>query len=445
MTGTGGAGTRAAAARAVAAVLFDGRNLDTALAGPAAGESSSAAQVQALAYGSLRWHCRYAEMLNVLLAKPLRPRDRQVYALLSVGLFQLFEGREPPYAAVSATVEATRLLGRPRLSGLVNGVLRRAQRESEELLRRAVQTPAGRYAHPNWLIDALRADWPDDYSGILDANQQLPPMWLRVNRLRKSREEVRQQLIAANINSEGPAEFPDALRLAKPMSVSALPGFDDGLMSVQDAAAQLAAPLVDAGPGMRVLDACAAPGGKTTHLLESAGGELQLVALDNDEARLARVADNLSRLDLSAELVHGDASQPDQWWNGVAFDRILIDAPCSATGVIRRHPDIRFLRRPDDLEVLAGRQSAILDALWPLLAEGGRLVYATCSVLRRENQLVVQAFLDRHADARELLVRGPSADLAHHAHGPGLQLLPGDADTDGFYYAVAEKKRARPS
>lgn len=445
MTDTGGAGARAAAARAVAAVLFDGRNLDTALAGSSGAESSSGAQVRALAYGSLRWHCRYAKMLDHLLAKPLRPRDRDIVALLSVGLFQLFEGREPAYAAVSATVEAARLLGRPRLAGLVNGVLRRAQRESDGLRELAMQTPSGRYAHPEWLIDALRDDWAEACADILDANQQPPPMWLRVNALRTSRDALQRQLVAAGIDSDAPESFPDALRLAQPLPVGALPGFAEGLMSVQDAAAQLAAPLVDARPGMRVLDACAAPGGKTTHLQESAGGELSLTALDNDEARLARVEDNLSRLGVSAGLVVGDAAQPDDWWDGVPFDRILVDAPCSATGVIRRHPDIRFLRRPDDIEPLARRQRAILDALWPLLAAGGRLVYATCSVLRRENHAVMQAFLDGHDEARELPVRLPAAELARSAAGPGLQLLPGDADTDGFYYAVTEKIRARRS
>jgi len=442
---TDGAGARAAAARAVAAVLFDGRNLDTALAECVAGAEGSGAQVRALAYGSLRCHCRYEKMLDKLLAKPLRSRDRQVYALLSVGLFQLFEGREPAYASVSATVEAARLLGRPRLAGLVNGVLKRAQRESEELKHLALQTPAGRHAHPDWLIDALRDDWPDDYQRILAANQQLPPMWLRVNRLRNSRDELHQQLDVAGIDSDAPAGFPDALRLAQPMPVSTLPGFVDGLMSVQDAAAQLAAPLLDARPGMRVLDACAAPGGKTTHLQESAGDGLELIALDSGETRLERVEENLTRLGLSGALLHGDAAQPEGWWDGVRFDRILVDAPCSATGVIRRHPDIRFLRRPGDIAALASRQRAILEALWPLLGDGGRLVYATCSVLRRENQTVMQAFLDEHADARSLPVSLPAAALVQRAVGPGLQLLPGDADTDGFYYAVAEKAHARPS
>jgi 16S rRNA (cytosine967-C5)-methyltransferase len=443
VTASGGAATRADAARAVAAVLFDGRNLNQALADTCAGEAEPAAQVQALAYGCLRWHCRYQQMLDHLLTKPLRSRDRQIYALLSVGLFQLFEGREPAYAAVSATVEAARVLGRPRLSGLVNGVLRRAQRESDALQALAMRTPAGRYAHPDWLIDSLRNDWPDDADRMLEANQQQPPMWLRANRLRKSRDEVHRLLTEAGIHCDRFDGFPDALRLARPMSVDRLPGFSEGWISVQDAAAQLVAPLLDASPGMRVLDACAAPGGKTTHLQETAGGELEVVALDSDQARLARVADNLTRLGVTAELLHGDASRPEGWWDGRRFERILVDAPCSATGVIRRHPDIRFLRRPDDIEALVRRQRAILDALWPLLAESGRLVYATCSVLRAENQAVMQAFLDAHADAQPVPVRLPGAQIARRADRPGLQLLPGDADTDGFYYAVAEKTRAR--
>jgi 16S rRNA (cytosine967-C5)-methyltransferase len=268
-------------------------------------------------------------------------------------------------------------------------------------------------------------------------------MWLRANRLRKPRDEVHRLLTEAGIQCDRFDGFPDALRLARPMPVDGLPGFSEGWISVQDAAAQLVAPLVDAKPGMRVLDACAAPGGKTTHLQETAHGELELVALDSDQARLARVADNLTRLGVTAELLHGDASRPEGWWDGRRFERILVDAPCSATGVIRRHPDIRFLRRPGDVEALVRRQRAILDALWPLLEEGGRLVYATCSVLRAENQDVVQAFLDVHTDAQHMPVRLPGAESARRTDRPGLQLLPGDADTDGFYYAVAEKTRAR--
>ncbi len=433
-----GASSRAAAARAVAAVLYEGRNLDAALAG-VADASTDSGQVQALAYGSLRWHCRYSAWLDELLAKPLRRRDQVITALLSVGLFQLFEGREPAYAAVSTTVEATRLLERPRLAGLVNGVLRRAQREAEDLQARALQQASARYAHPDWLIEQLRADWPEDFERILAANQQQPPMWLRVNRLRVQRDEFQARLTEQGIVSEAPTRFADALRLQQPLPVNEIPGFAQGDCSVQDVAAQLAAALLAPTAGMRVLDACAAPGGKTTHLLEVAAGDLDLTALDNDRRRLDRVAENLQRLGLTARLQLGDACRPNDWWDGQAFECILLDAPCSATGVIRRHPDIRFLRRPADLPVLARRQREMLASLWALLAPGGRLLYATCSVLRAENQAVIEDFLASRADARALPMKGLGA-AAHQAdHSPGLQLLPGDADGDGFYYAVVEK------
>lgn len=433
-----GASSRAAAARAVAAVLYEGRNLDAALA-HVADASTDSGQVQALAYGSLRWHCRYSAWLDELLAKPLRRRDQVITALLSVGLFQLFEGREPAYAAVSTTVEATRLLERPRLAGLVNGVLRRAQREAEGLQARALQQPSARYAHPDWLIEQLRADWREDFERILAANQQQPPMWLRVNRLRVRRDEFQARLTEQGIATDAPTEFADALRLHQPLPVNDIPGFAQGDCSVQDVAAQLGAALLAPTAGMRVLDACSAPGGKTTHLLEVAGGDLDLTALDNDRRRLDRVAENLQRLGLTATLQLGDACRPKDWWDGQAFERILLDAPCSATGVIRRHPDIRFLRRPADLPELARRQREMLASLWPLLAPGGRLLYATCSVLRAENQAVIEDFLGGRADARAVPTKWSGATAHQAAHSPGLQLLPGDADGDGFYYAVVEK------
>ncbi|MEZ5564242.1 MAG: 16S rRNA (cytosine(967)-C(5))-methyltransferase RsmB [Gammaproteobacteria bacterium] len=427
-----GALTRAAAARAVAAVLSRGQTLDAALAASIGGNHApdllprDRAQVQLLAYGAVRNHHRHQALLARLLSRPLKDRDRLLEALLSVGIYQLADPEQPDYAAVSATVEAARLLGLDRAAGLVNASLRRLQREATELTESLRSDRVARFSHPAWLLDRLRSDWPDQWEAIAAAGQQHPPVWLRVNRTRISIDDY-----AARLSEErglgvirNPA-FPDALKLESAVPVQELPGFADGLVSVQDAASQLAAPLLAPERGMRVLDACAAPGGKTTHLLERASGDLDLTALDISATRLRSVADSLRRLGFAATLIEGDALAPADWWDGRPFDRILVDAPCSATGVIRRHPDIKLLRRPDDLPALAARQRRLLDRLWPLLKPGGRLLYSTCSVLRAENDSVVQAWVA--TGAARLLAETPQ---------PGLQLLPGDSDTDGFYYAL---------
>ncbi len=435
-----GVAVRVQAALAVHGVLVESRNLDQVLSAAPLADSRAQAQVQALAYGALRWHCRYEVILAELLARPLRKRDAIIRSLLSVGLFEIFQGHAPGYASVSAAVSATRGLDRPGASGLVNAVLRRAIRERTELLSHARNVETARFAHPAWLIDAIRKDWPSRCEDILQENQQQAPLWLRVNPLRGSRAGCRQRLADDDIASDAPAQFPDALRLAEAQPVTRIPGFDSGDWSVQDAAAQLAGRLLSPAAGMRVLDACAAPGGKTTHLLEMANGDLDLLALDIDASRLERVRENLSRLDLQAQLCVGDAAQPTDWWDGRFFERILVDAPCSATGVIRRHPDIRFLRRPDDIEKFSKQQSAMLASLWPLLAPGGKLLYATCSILKAENHAVIAEFLDRHADAYLCELPNEIRALGAASPGPGLQLLPGSAGTDGFYYALMSKQ-----
>ena len=437
-----GIAARAAAAEAVHAVMQDGRTLDRALAEselrvPTDRERS---QVRALAFGAVRWHCRHRVLLSLLLDRPLRARDRILEALLSVALFELEWGRSPGYAAVSTSVAAARRLGRPRAAGMVNAALRRYQRERAALLEQAFASDEARFAHPDWLLRALREAWPGHWQAICERNQQPPPMWLRVNATQASVADYQQSLQDAGIESETVQAFPDALRLAEPMPVDKLPGFADGRVSVQDAASQLAAPLLAAEPGMRVLDACAAPGGKSLHLLERVSGHLRLQALDADAGRLARLHENLARASLRADLKAGDALAPEGWWDGTAFDRILVDAPCSATGVIRRHPDIRFLRRAGDIPALARRQGEMLAALWPLLRPGGRLVYATCSILPVENRAVATDFLDQNPAATELRpLDGPLAGLTAGA-GPGYQLLPDLADADGFYYLVLQKR-----
>lgn len=438
------AGLRGRAARALLAVVRDGRSADAALAEAAAEakDGDAAPRVRALLYGALRAWPRYAVLLDQLARRPARRRDLDVRALVAIGLFELDDARRPAHAVVSGIVDAARGMGLARAAGFVNALLRRYLREGPAVLEAlAGESEVVRYAHPAWFIDALRTDWPAHWRGVLLANQAPPPLWLRVNADRRDPARYRDELAAGDAEVCVLPGMPAALRLTPPRAAHELPGFGAGEVSVQDAAAQLAGPLLGARPGMRVLDACAAPGGKTGQLLELAGGELDLVALDIDAERLARVADTLDRLGYRAQLATGDATRPDAWWDGTAFDRILVDAPCTATGVIRRHPDIRVLRRATDVAQMAARQAQMLDALWPLLAPGGRLLYCTCSVLAAENRDVIGAFLARRPDARALPIDDPHGLYAAQP-GPGVQVLPGDADTDGFFYALMERSSA---
>jgi 16S rRNA (cytosine967-C5)-methyltransferase len=423
-----GAEVRAEAARLVARVVDERVSADDLLA-----TSYIVARDQpllaALVLGALRWHYRLEWQARRLLARPLARGQLALAALLRVGLLQLQELRVPPHAAVSATVDAAALLGERRAGGLVNAVLRRFQRERAELERAALDEPEARFAHPRWLIEALRADHPGSWQAILDANNAAPPFWLRVNLARTTRAEYLAKLAAAGIAATAAQDVDSAVLVAQPVGVDSLPGFAAGEVSVQDLSAQRAAPLLDLGPGQRVLDACAAPGGKTGHILEALGGGGEVWAVDRDAERIGRVRENLDRLGFAVELVTADATATGDWWDGRPFDRILIDAPCSATGVIRRHPDIKVLRRPSDVDRAVLLQARLLRALWPLLAPGGLLVYATCSVLRRENDAQIDAFR-----AEE-----PAIDPAEGV--ASLQLQPGEAAGDGFYYAWLRKAR----
>jgi 16S rRNA (cytosine967-C5)-methyltransferase len=391
-----------------------------------------------LCYGTLRHHWRLRSWTGQLLDRPLKRRDSVINALLAVGLYQLTETRIPDHAVVSQTVEASRLLRRPKLAGLLNAVLRRFVRE--DIGSREAATIEAKYDHPGWLIEAIRADWPDHGDEILAANNKRAPMWLRVNSTRETATSYVWQLEDAGIDAEHFTAIPGAVRLAQPVSVDELPGFAEGVASVQDAGAQLAAPWLLDGRRGRVLDACAAPGGKSGHLLELGGADIALTCVEKEKTRLPAIAENLQRLDVSATLVCGDASTPQGWWDGEAFDVILLDAPCSASGVIRRHPDIKLLRREKDVERLAAVQRELLDSLWGLLAPGGRLLYVTCSVLAAENDRIVQAFLDVTGDAREndMLQNNNIRDVMHRK-ACGYQLLPGIDGMDGFYYACLER------
>ncbi len=435
-----GARTRAAAAKVVDAVISEGQSLDAAIAVHETqlppGERSL---LRMLAYGTLRHHWRLQEWIGELVNRPLKRRDSVINALLAIGLFQLCDTRIPDHAAVSQTVEAVRQLRRPKLAGLVNACLRRFQRE--DLAARSAGNPESRFNHPQWLIDRLRSDWPDDADDILIANNARAPMWLRVNASRGTAAEYKGRLAVEGIESSLLDGIPDAVCLSEPQRVDDLPGFADGDVSVQDGAAQLAARWLLGDKPRRVLDACAAPGGKSGHVLELGRGNVDLTALDNDANRLERVRDNHERIGLNATIVRGDASKPEEWWDGAPFDAILLDAPCSASGVIRRHPDIKLLRRDTDIEALSALQAEILQALWPLLAPGGRLLYVTCSVFAAENDDVVQAFIEASGDAAEdsVLPNNNIRDLMSRK-ACGYQVLPGTAELDGFYYACLVKK-----
>ncbi len=463
-----GARLRATAARVITEVITGGRSLDAALAqhesaakpdgsgsgqrsasgprpasAPNARPDSGRSRLRAICYGTLRFYPRLSAWLDGLLSKPLRRREALVRSLLLSGLHQLDAMRIAPHAVVAESVSACKVLGQHRASGLVNAVLRRFQRERDRLhaaLEQEGVSPELRYAHPAWLANAIRRSWPDEWPQILEANNAHPPFWVRLNERRLDRAAFEAALAASAgaAVAEAAPGISGALRLDKPVDVHDLPGFAAGHVSVQDAAAQFAAPLLDARAGHRVLDACAAPGGKTGHILERADG-IELVALDSDERRLERVSATAKRLGVTCDVRHGRAEQPGGWWDGRPFDRILLDAPCSATGVIRRHPDIKVLRRADDVERLAAGQLAICKALWPLLSPGGRLVYATCSILKEENVAVVQQFLDTHEDAA---ARWPDhVPALGRPAGFGRQVLPGEAGLDGFFYACIEKVR----
>lgn len=434
---TAGARSRAAAARAVHAVLGHGQSLSDALERiDDLDHERDRPLIQELSFGTLRMLPRLQAIADQLLHKPLKPEDGDVYALLWIGLYQLSATRIPAHAAVASSVEAVRVLGKGWAANLVNALLRRFQRERQPLLARADRSPESQWLFPDWLLHRLQSAWPYHWQALVRASNTQGPMTLRVNRMTGSRGDYAARLAAAGMTARPVPDAPAGLVLERPVPVRQLPGFDQGDSSVQDAGAQLAAPLLGATAGQRVLDACAAPGGKTAHILEQAGNNLDLTAIDVDTRRLRLVRETLDRLSLSARVLQGDATSPDGTWADAPYDRILLDAPCSATGVIRRHPDIKWLRRDTDIACLSARQAHMLDTLWPLLAPGGILLYATCSVLPEENAQQVGDFLSRHSDASEIPIE---ADWGI-AMAQGRQTLPTDGGCDGFYYAKLEKR-----
>jgi 16S rRNA (cytosine967-C5)-methyltransferase len=420
----------------IVAAVGAGRNLNAVLAEQLARHSQLTPQqrgaVSDLSYGTLRFGHRLDVVLAQLLNKPLQ--DAAVRWLLLVALYQLEYTRAAQHAVVDHAVRCATALGHPQAGGLVNAVLRNFLRKRAEVLARAAQSEVGRFAFPQWWITRTKNQYPQRYAEIFEACNTHPPLTLRVNCRRTTVAGYLAVLAHHDIAAQ--ALGAAAIRIEQPVPVERLPGFADGLVSVQDAGAQLAAPLLDVEDGMRVLDACAAPGGKTTHLLERAA--IELIALDSDASRLERVRQNLARLQFDAKIVSADALELDTWWDGIAFDRVLADLPCSASGVVRRHPDIKWLRRAGDIARFVAQQRALLDALWQVLASGGKLLYATCSVFEEENSRQIGDFLARHADARRLSLSPSLSETISMDGIPEGQLLP-DNEHDGFFYALLQK------
>lgn len=437
--------TRLIVVKILLQVIQHGRNLPDAISGALDHELAknpdsteidrNRALIQAMCYGVIRLYPRLQFITEQLLSKPLKSKDLDITILILTGLFQLIEMRIPDHAAVSETVNVTKALKKPWAKNLVNAVLRNYQRQSESLNVRIESNDIAKFAHPQWWISYVKKFWPQNWQEILSANNQNPPMTLRINTRHISREKYLELLLQEKINATLAQYSPDAIYLEKPVPVTQLPLFKEGWVSVQDEAAQLAAILLDPHEGDSILDACAAPGGKTIHILEKQAG-ITLTAIDIEKVRLDKVQENLDRTHHTATLIAANAFEPDSWWDKHCYDRILLDAPCSASGVIRRHPDIKLLRKESDIANLIEDQQKILNALWPLLKSGGMLLYATCSVFPTENSDQIECFLKQHNDAR---LEHINADWGQQ-QAAGRQVLPGENGMDGFFYARIYKQ-----
>lgn len=425
---------RTVAAHILTQVIGHGRSLTDCLDTSKLKDARDRALAQTLCYGVLRWLPRLQAVLRQLLTNPLKAKDDDIQSVLLIGLYQQLYLRIPPHAAIAATVEVVRTLQKDWAVGLVNAVLRNFQRQREELLTTVDADLTARLAHPAWLLERFQTNWPTQWEALAHANNEHPPLTLRVNARCLSREDYLQHLHEAKLVATPTPHTDYGVTLAEAIEIPRLPGFKQGWVSVQDGAAQLAAPLLEVPAGARVLDACAAPGGKTAHILERYHVD-NLLALDNRPDRVQLLTETLQRLQLTAQVRCADATQPKTWWDGRPFERILLDVPCSGSGVIRRHPDIKYLRQPGDLATLTTQQTRLLEALWPLLQVGGKLLYVTCSVFAEENQLLIQQFLATHADAEEVIIT-ESWGLALPR---GRQLLPTENHFDGFYYACLSK------
>ena len=427
---------RTIAARVIYSVAHDGVNLDDAFEKHLKhAEASSHGFIKAMCFGVMRFYPRLLFFLSKLLDKPVRNKEKIIECLLLAGIFETYYMQTPSHAGVSETVKAGLELKKNWAKGLINAVLRNALREQETLQQLVNDNEGARAAHPKWLLKRLKQNWPSEINAIIDANNVAGPFSLRVNLQKTTREDYLTQLKEKDIAVTACTHSPAGLQCDAAVDVNELPGFTEGLISVQDQAAQLAANLLAPQSCERILDACAAPGGKTAHLLETCA-DLNVTAIDISESRLGKVSENMQRLGLKAEIKQGDAQDPDSWWDKKPFDKILLDAPCSATGVIRRHPDIKLLRRPEDIENLVQTQAQMLSALWPLLKTGGMLLYSTCSILAEENDQQIQQFIQKNKNAKEHII---SANWGHKRQH-GRQILPGEDGMDGFYYTLIYKE-----
>lgn len=430
---------RAIAARIINTVITDNKSLTTTLPQfiTQLHPDKELGLLKEICFGTLRWFHRLNYISQQLIKIPLKQKDQDIFVLILIGLYQLLFLRIPQHAVVSETVAAAYALKKPWAAKLVNGVLRQFIRESTAILSMIEQNPVAHFSHPIWLIEAIQTAWADNWKTILENNNQHPPLSCRVNAQKYTRDAYLSLLHDQEISASKIDFTTHGIVIDTPRDVHQLPEFASGALSVQDGAAQLAAILLDAAAGHRILDACAAPGGKTTHILEIQPKIEKLIAIDIDVNRMHHLQENLSRTENHAEIIIGDAAQPNKWWDGKLFDRILCDAPCSATGVIRRHPDIKLLRREMDIAQLIEQQWQLLNALWPLLKEGGILLYATCSALPAENNDLLKRFIATHDDAHEEIIN-TKWGIAQEV---GRQILTGMHNMDGFYYAKIKKMK----
>lgn len=424
--------SRALAATIMTKIIIEGKSLsDLTLEIKNHKESSF---IQAVCYGVCRYYFQLDFIANQLISKPLKAKDFNIHALILIGIFQLQYMRVPAHAAISETVNASLALEKSWAKNFVNAILRQFQRQQHELIEKSKSSPAIYYSHPEWFVNLIKKAYPENFLTILENNNQQAPLVLRINQQKISRENYLKKLAELNIQAEFHPLAKEGIILQEACDVKSLPEFTEGEFSVQDGAAQLAAHLLQIENGQRILDACAAPGGKTTHMLEIAANN-HLLAIDHEAARVARIKENLQRLQLHAHVQCADVLQIDAWWDKQLFDRILLDAPCSATGVIRRHPDIKLLRRENDIAALAKTQLLMLKTLWPLLKPNGLLLYATCSVLPAENSTVIAEFLKLEHTAQEIIIKTEWGIKQPY----GRQILPGHHTMDGFYYCLLQK------
>ncbi len=393
-------------------------------------------QVRFLCYQTLRWYSQLKYLCDLLITKPLKAKDKEIELLLITSLCRLLYSDTPAYAVVSDAVEGVKKSKKPWAAPLINGCLRNFIRQQDKLMRQMEQSPEAKFAHPKWWIEKLRQQWPEQWQAILEANNSRAPMFIRVNRNSIQTDEYQTRLALANTASEKVAGLSACLRLSKPCAATELPGFDLGLCSVQDAGAQFAAELLAPVPGESILDACAAPGGKAAHLLELCANQLELICLDADQQRHQSLTEQLRRLQLTATTLHASALKPEEWWSQRPFDRILLDAPCSGSGVIRRHADIKHLRRPTDLANFAQQQKKLLDSVWPLLKRGGQLLYCTCSIFHEEGESLMNEFLKDSTNAEIIPIETQHWGIKQKL---GRYILPTKEGMDGFYYARLKK------